>query len=76
MKCTFGIMPRKFLVMVNHQGIEMNLDKIRALIEMCPIKPKEVKILTSRVAELSIFVSQAIDECSPSFQTLKGEKRI
>ena len=45
LKCTFGVASRKFLgFMVNHRGIEANLEKIQALIDMqSPAKTKEVQ---------------------------------
>ena len=36
-KCTFGVTAGKFLgFMVSQRGIEANLDKIRAIMEMAP----------------------------------------
>jgi len=38
-KCVFGVMAGKFLgFMVSQRGIEVNPDKIRAIIEMAPPK--------------------------------------
>ena len=38
-KCPFGVTAGKFLgFMVSQRGIEANLDKIRAIIEMTPLK--------------------------------------
>ena len=38
-KCSFGVTAGKFLgFMVSQRGIEANLDKIRAIIEMTPLK--------------------------------------
>ena len=44
LKCTFGVASGKFLdFMVNHRGIEVNPEKIQALINMeSPRKMKEV----------------------------------
>ena len=44
LKCAFGVASGKFLsFMVNHRGIEANLEKIQALIDMqSPTKTKEV----------------------------------
>ena len=44
LKCTFEVASRKFLgFMVNHRGIEANLEKIQSLIDMrSPSKLKEV----------------------------------
>ena len=38
-KCAFGVTAGKFLgFMVSQRGIEVNLDKIRAIIEMAPLR--------------------------------------
>ena len=38
-KCAFGVMAGKFLgFMVSQRGIEANLDKIRAIMEMAPLR--------------------------------------
>ena len=60
-KCVFGVSSRKFLgFMVFQKGIEANLDKIKAVLEMTPPRTiKEVQSLTGRVAALNRFVSRA-----------------
>ena len=72
-KCAFGVYSGKFLgFMVSHRGIEANLDKIKAILEMQPPKTtKEIQRLTGRVVALNRFVSQSIDKCLPFFKTLK-----
>ena len=72
-KCAFGVSVGKFLgFIVNHRGIEANLDKIKAVIDMpSPSGIKEVQRLTERIAALSRFVSRASDKCQPFFQVLK-----
>ena len=72
-KCSFGVSSRKFLgFMVSHRGIEANLDKIQAILDMKPPRNiKEVQSLTRRVAALNRFVSKAIDKCLPFFKVLK-----
>ena len=72
-KCAFGVMTRKFLgFMVSQKGIEANLDKIRAIIEMAPPRNvKEVQSLNGKVATLNRFMSRATDKCLPFFRTLK-----
>ena len=71
--CAFGVSAEKFLgFIVNHQGIEANPDKIKAVLEMpSPSGIKEVQCLTGRIAALSRFVSRASDKCQPFFQVLK-----
>ena len=58
--------------MVSHRGIEVNLDKIQAILNIEPPRNiKEVQSLTGRVAALNRFVSKAIDKCLPFFKVLK-----
>ena len=72
-KCAFGVSAEKFLgFIVNHRGIEVNPDKIKAVLDMpSPLSIKEVQRLTGRIAALSRFVSRASDKCQPFFQVLK-----
>ena len=72
-KCAFGVSAEKFLgFIVNHRGIEANLDKIKVVLDMSlPSGIKEVQCLTGRIAALSQFVSKASDKCQPLFQVLK-----
>ena len=72
-KCAFGIMAGKFLgFMVSQRGIEANLDKIRAIMEMAPPRNvKEVQSLNGKIAALNRFVSRATDKYLLFFCTLK-----
>ena len=72
-KCAFGVTAEKFLVfMVSQRGIEANLDKIRAIMEMAPLRNmKEVQSLNGKIAALNRFVSRVTDKCLPLFRTLK-----
>ena len=72
-KCAFEVSSGKFLeFMVSQRGIEANLEKVRAILEMSsPKMVKEVQSLTRRVATLNKFVSKATDKCLPFFKTLK-----
>ena len=72
-KCAFGVMAGKFLrFMVSQRGIEVNPDKIQAIIEMAPPRNvKEVQSINSKVAVLNRFVSRATNKCLPFFSTLK-----
>ena len=74
-KCAFGVSVGKFLgFIVNHRGIEANLDKIKAVLDMpSPSGIKEVQRLTERIAALSRLVSSASDKCQPFFQVLKKD---
>ena len=58
--------------MVSQRDIETNPNKIRAIVEMAPLKNvKEVQSLNGKVATLNRFVSRATDKCLPFFHTLK-----
>ena len=72
-KYTFGVTAEKFLgFMVSQRGIEVNPDKIRAIMEMTPpTNIKEVQSLNDKVTALNRFVSRATDKCLPFFHTLK-----
>ena len=57
---------------MSQRGIEVNLDKIRAIMEIAPPKNvKEVQSLNSKVAAPNRFASKATDKCLPFFHTLK-----
>ena len=72
-KCAFEVTAGNFLgFMVSQRGIEANLDKIRAIVEMAPlINVKEVQSLNGKVVVLNKFVSRATNKCLPFFYTLK-----
>ena len=72
-KCAFRVLLGKFLgFMVSQRGVEANLDKIRAILEMTPLmNVKEVQSLNGRVVALNRFASRVTDKCLPFFKTLK-----
>ena len=72
-KCAFGVTARKFLgFLVSQRGIEVNPDKIKAIMELTlPKNVKEVQSLNGKIAALNKFVSRATDKCLPFFRTLK-----
>ena len=72
-KCAFRVMAGKFLgFMVSQRGIEVNPEKIQAIVELTsPKTVKEVQSLNNKVAALNRFVSRAMDKCLPFFRTLK-----
>ena len=78
LKCAFGVGLGKFLgFMVNQQGIDANLEKIKELLDISsPRKPKEVMSLAGKVATLSRFVSRATYHCVSFFDVLKGSKKF
>ena len=71
-KCAFGLTVGKFLgFMVSQRGVEVNLDKIQAIILTPPKTVKQVQSLNGKVAALKRFVLRATDKCLPFFHTLK-----
>ena len=72
-KCAFGVTAGKFLgFMVSQRGIEVNLEKIRAIMELEPPRTvKEVQGLNGKIAALNMFVLRATDRCLPFFRTLR-----
>ena len=72
-KCAFGVASGKFLgFMVLQRGIEENLDKIQAILNMeHPKNVKDVQSLTGRVEALNRFVSKATNKCLPFFKVLR-----
>lgn len=71
-KCTFGVSSGKFLgFMVSHRGIEANLEKVQAVLEMqAPRTTNQLQQLTGRNAALNRFISRSTDKCLPSFKIL------
>ena len=72
-KCVFGVTVGKFLgFMVSQRGIEVNLEKVRAIMELEPPRTmKVVQSLNEKVAVLNRFVSKATDKCLPFFRVLR-----
>nr|XP_023871516.1 uncharacterized protein LOC111984127 [Quercus suber] len=72
-KCVFGVTVGKFLgFMVSQRGIEVNSEKIRAIMELKPPRMvKEVQSLNGKIAALNRFVSKATDKCLPFFRTMR-----
>ena len=72
-KCVFRVTAGKFLgFMVSQRGIEVNLEKIRAIMDLAPPKKvKEVQSLNGKIAALNRFVSRATNKCLPFFRILK-----
>ena len=72
-KCVFGVTAEKFLgFMVSQRGIEVNPEKVRAIIELGPPRTvKEVQNLNGKIAALTRFISKATDKCLPFFCILR-----
>ena len=72
-KCVFEVTAGKFLgFMVSQRGIEVNLKKVRAIMELgLPRTVKEMQSLNGKIAALNKFVSKATNKCLPLFRTLR-----
>ena len=72
-KCVSRVTAGKFLgFMVSQRGIEVNPEKVRAILELEPLRTvKAVQSLNGKVAALNRFVSKATDKCLPFFRVLK-----
>jgi hypothetical protein len=77
-KCVFGIQKEKVLgCLISTKGIEANLDKIKALIEMQdPVSVKDVQKLTGRVAALNMFIPRAAERSLHFFQVLRSSNNF
>ncbi|XP_052726197.1 uncharacterized protein LOC128194674 [Vigna angularis] len=72
-KCTFGVPAGKFLgFMLTHRGIEANLDKCKAVLEMAAPKTlREVQRLVGRLTALSRFIPKLAEHIKPILKNLK-----
>ena len=72
-KCVFEVTAGKFLrFMVSQRGIEVNLEKIQAIVELAsPKMVKEVQSLNGKIVALNRFVLRATNKCLPFFRILK-----
>ncbi|CAA0816695.1 Uncharacterized mitochondrial protein AtMg00860, partial [Striga hermonthica] len=72
-KCAFGVRAGRFLgYIVTEKGIEVNKDKVQAILDMAPPKNvREVQVLTGRIAGLSRFIARAAERSFPFFKLLK-----
>ena len=58
--------------MVSQRGIEVNPEKVRAIMELGPSRTvKEIQSLNGKIAALNRFVFKATDKCLPFFRTLR-----
>ena len=66
-KCAFGVTAGKFLgFMVSQRGIEVNPEKVRAIMELEPPKTvKAIQSLNGKVAAVNRFISKATGKCLP-----------
>ncbi|CAA0843034.1 Uncharacterized mitochondrial protein AtMg00860, partial [Striga hermonthica] len=72
-KCAFGVRAGRFLgYIVTEKGIEVNKDKVKAILDMAPPKNvRELQVLTGRIAGLSRFIARAVERSFPFFKLLK-----
>ena len=72
-KCVFEVTAEKFLgFMVSQRGIEVNPEKVRAILELEPPRTmKAVQSLNRKVAALNRFVSKVTNKCLPFFRVLR-----
>ena len=62
---------------VSRRGIEANLEKIKAILEMQPLNStKEVQRLAGQVAALGRFVLKSGSKCSEFFKILKNPDNL
>ena len=72
-KCTFGVISGKLSRhMVSERGIEVNPDKIKAILDM-PVSrtEKEIKIFLGRLQYISRFIARLTNICEPIFRLLR-----
>ncbi|KAL0378416.1 UNVERIFIED_CONTAM: hypothetical protein Sradi_3147100 [Sesamum radiatum] len=77
-KCAFGVSRGHFLgFLVTQRGIEANLHKIKAILDMePPTNINEVQRLTGRIVALSRFISKSAEKGLPFFKTLRKVKNF
>ena len=68
-KCTFGVTFGKLLgYMVSERGIEVDLDKIKAILDMlAPKVEREVRGFLGRLQYISRFIARLADIFEPIF---------
>ena len=68
-KCAFGVTSGKLLgFMVSQRGIEVDPEKIKAIIEMKPPRiEKEIRGFLGRIQYISRFIAQLTMTCEPIF---------
>ena len=72
-KCTFGVTSGKLLgYMVNERGIEMDLDKIRAILDMpTPRTEREIRGFLGILQYINRIIARLIDIYEPIFRFLR-----
>jgi len=77
-KCTFGLKFRKLSgFIVSQRGIEVDLDKVRAILEMPhPCTEKEVLDFLGKLNYIARFISQLTAICEPIFKLLRKNQTV
>ena len=72
-KCTFGVTSGKLLGhMVSKRGLEVDLDKIRAILDMLvPRTEKEIRGFLGRLQYINRFIARLTHICEPIFRLLR-----
>ena len=72
-KCTFGVTAGKLLgFMITEKGIEVDPTKIKAILEMQPLKSeKEVRNFLKKIQYISHFISKLTTTYESLFKLLK-----
>ena len=72
-KCTFGVTSGKLLgYMVSERGIEVDLDKIKAILDMpAPRIEREIRGFLGRIQYINKFIARLTDICEPIFRLLR-----
>ena len=72
-KCTFGVTSGKLLgYMVSERGMEVDPDKIRAILDMpAPRTKREIRGFLGRLQYISRFIARLTDICEPIFRLLR-----
>ena len=77
-KCTFRVTSEKLLgFMVSQRGIEVDPEKIKAIVEMKPPRiEKEIRGFLRRIQYISRFTAQLTMTCEPTFRLLKKKVSV
>nr|KYP49835.1 Retrovirus-related Pol polyprotein from transposon 17.6 [Cajanus cajan] len=77
-KCVFSVQGGKFFgFMITSRGIEANLEKCKAIIQMqSPQTVKDVQRLTGRLVSMSRFIPRLADKAGPIFTLLRKSKNF
>ena len=72
-KCTFGVTSGKLLGhMVSERGIEVDPDKIKAILDMlAPKTEKEIRSFLGRLQYINLFIARLTDICEPIYRLLR-----